>query len=121
MDIHNKDIMREPVRRLSLKVIERQIEALKVKAEKLKKRDKKPALREIVHLMQKHDISLGDLGGVTGVRRRGPKPGSRGKVKPMYRNAKTGETWSGRGRTARWLAAAEKAGHKRTEFLIKKT
>jgi len=38
----------------------------------------------------------------------------------MYRNSKTGETWSGRGRTARWLAAAEKAGRKRTEFLIKK-
>ena len=43
------------------------------------------------------------------------------KVKPLYRNPKTGETWSGRGRPARWIAAAEKAGHKRTEYLIKKS
>ena len=40
------------------------------------------------------------------------------KATPKYRDPKTGETWSGRGGTARWLAAYEKQGRKRNEFLI---
>ena len=111
------------MQKMTLKSIERRIEALKLKADKIKKREKKPALREIVRLMSEHDISVDELRGGAG-RRRGRPKGSvgrkTGKVKPMYRNPKTGETWSGRGRAARWVAAAEKAGHKRTEFLIKK-
>ena len=116
-------------RRASLKTIERQIEALQRKAEQLKKKDKGPALKEIISLMNEHEIDLsevrGTLNGRSG-RGRGRPPGRpsklRGrKVKPMYRNPKTGETWSGRGRPARWIAAAEKAGRKRNEFLIKKS
>ena len=110
------------MRKISLKTIERQIEALKLKAEKIKKRDKGPALRAILSLMRKHDISLDDMRGVAGSRKRGRPPGRpKGyKVKPVYKNPKTGETWSGRGRVARWLVEAEKAGQKRTAFLIKK-
>ena len=116
------------MRKLTLTAIERRIDALKVKAEKLKQREKGPALRDIVGAMQKHDISLGELrdalkgraGGAKRNGRIGRKSRKGTKVPPMYRNPKTGETWSGRGRAARWLVAAEKAGHKRTEFLIKK-
>ena len=49
------------------------------------------------------------------------KPGRRGnfgKVKPKYRDPRTGETWSGRGAPARWIVAYEKQGKKRDEFLI---
>ena len=112
------------MRRSSLNAIERQIEALQAKAEKLKERDKGPAVREIVKLMQAHDISLAELrASLSGRRTRGRPAGRKrrgGKVKPMYRNPKTGETWSGRRRAARWLATLEKAGRKRNEFLIKK-
>jgi DNA-binding protein H-NS len=115
--------------KLSLKAIQRQIAALELKAEKLKKKDRKPALRSIVMLMRTHALSVGEIstalsGGkkIKGSALRGKfTRGARRKPVPaMYRNSKTGETWSGRGRTARWLAAAEKAGRKRTEFLIKK-
>jgi DNA-binding protein H-NS len=113
------------VRKVSLKTIERRIEALKLQAEKLKTRNKKPAIREITRLMRKHDISVDDLRGTSGGRsargaRGGKSPLKGRRVKAMYRNPKTGESWSGRGRAARWIVAAEKAGHKRTEFLIKK-
>ena len=43
------------------------------------------------------------------------------KVKPKYRDAKTGDTWAGRGVQPRWLTAALKSGHKLDEFLIDKS
>ena len=110
------------MQRLTLKSVERRIEALQLKAEKIKKREKKPAIREIARLMQAHDISVGELRGVStngNGKVNGASPLKGRKAKAMYRNPKTGETWSGRGRPARWVTAAEKAGRKRTEFLIK--
>src|ERR1700710_844862 len=40
------------------------------------------------------------------------------KVAPKYRDPKTGETWSGRGGVAGWLAREIKSGKKREDFLI---
>ena len=40
------------------------------------------------------------------------------KVAPKYRHPETGETWSGRGGTAGWMAAELKAGKKKEDFLI---
>ena len=37
-----------------------------------------------------------------------------------YRDPKTGETWTGRGRPAGWLQAHLDAGRKKEDFLIKK-
>jgi DNA-binding protein H-NS len=42
------------------------------------------------------------------------------KVKPEYRDAKTGETWAGRGVQPRWLTAALKTGKKLEDYLIDK-
>lgn len=45
---------------------------------------------------------------------------SLGKVAPKYRNpANEGETWSGRGKQPRWLAAYTSDGRTPDEFLIK--
>jgi DNA-binding protein H-NS len=110
------------MRRVSLKTIQRRIQVLEVQAEKLSRRNK--TLGTIANLMKRHGVSVGELrsaltgGGKGG---RGGRGGKRGKVPAMYKNTKTGETWSGRGRPARWITAAEKAGHKRTEFLVKKS
>lgn len=60
-------------------------------------------------------IGGGDGGGV---RKAGSIKGT--KVAPKYRHPKTGETWSGRGGTAGWLAREIKAGKKREDFLIAK-
>ena len=41
------------------------------------------------------------------------------RVYPKYRNPQVpSETWSGRGKTPRWLVAALKSGHKLEEFAI---
>jgi DNA-binding protein H-NS len=42
------------------------------------------------------------------------------KVKPKYRDAKTGDTWAGRGVQPRWLTAALKGGNKLEDYLIDK-
>lgn len=42
------------------------------------------------------------------------------KVKPKYRDAKTGDTWAGRGVQPRWLTAALKGGKKIEDYLIDK-
>ena len=43
------------------------------------------------------------------------------RVYPKYRNPnEPSETWSGRGKQPRWLAAALKTGHKIEEFMISK-
>ena len=46
--------------------------------------------------------------------KRGPKKGG---LKVKYRDPKSGETWSGRGRMARWLADKVKAGDKQEKYL----
>ena len=60
---------------------------------------------------------LAQIGGGEGTTR-GPRSNKGRKVAAKYRNPKTGETWSGRGGVASWLAAEIKAGKKREDFLI---
>jgi DNA-binding protein H-NS len=44
--------------------------------------------------------------------------GRQGKVKAKYRDPKTNETWSGRGRMASWLKSKEDAGEKIEKYLV---
>ena len=48
----------------------------------------------------------------------GPAKARRTKVKAKYRDPKTKETWSGRGRMASWLKAKQDAGEKIEKFLV---
>jgi DNA-binding protein H-NS len=42
------------------------------------------------------------------------------RVLPKYRNPRTSETWSGRGKRPLWLVAAIRSGHKIEEYRIAK-
>ena len=44
--------------------------------------------------------------------------GRSGSVKAKYRDPKTGETWSGRGRMASWLKSKQDAGDKIEKYLV---
>ena len=64
-------------------------------------------------------MSLADLVGLGG-KQDGKSAGDEGApATPKYRNPKTGETWSGRGRPARWITELEAKGRKRQEFASK--
>jgi len=103
---------------LTLSSVEKKIAALQKVAEKLKKKDKAPAIRAILAQMQKHGVTLDDLrsAGKTGVVKKQPR--KRPSVAAKYRHPETGTTWSGRGRTPVWLAEAQKAGQSRDSFKI---
>ncbi|WP_354677862.1 H-NS histone family protein [Cupriavidus plantarum] len=71
------------------------------------------AIARIQELMTQYGLSPEDII----VKRRGRKPGSKSAKKAapvaLYRDPKTGKTWSGRGREPGWIA-----GKKRDRFLI---
>jgi DNA-binding protein H-NS len=46
------------------------------------------------------------------------RKGSKGKVKTKYRDPKTNETGSGRGRMASWLKSKQDAGEKIEKYLV---
>jgi DNA-binding protein H-NS len=51
-------------------------------------------------------------------KRRARKNGKVISVKAKYRDGKTGETWSGRGRMASWLKAKQDAGENIDKYLL---
>jgi len=108
--------------KLTLDAIEKKIAALHKAAEELKKNDKTPALMEIVALMDKHDVSLGELRKALQsgpASQRGGKAVNRKAVEPKYRDPVSGKTWTGRGKTPRWLVSAEEQGVARESFAIR--
>jgi DNA-binding protein H-NS len=109
-------------KRWTLQEISAQIEQLQRQAELLRAKHKKPVITAIVRAMAQYGITYEELRAAGGARVVGGRTGGRGngrRVPPKYRNPKTGETWSGRGRTARWIVQAEKEGKSRDRFLIR--
>ena len=93
----------------------KQIESLTQQAEAVRKAELDKVIAEIREKMDKYGLTVADLGG-----RKASGSGKKGnqKVAAKYRNSATGETWSGRGRTPKWLAEAEAQGKKRESFAV---
>lgn len=117
--------------RRSYEAIRKQIEKLEAQARKLEEtaeQKKKQAIAQVVALMKKLGVSMDDMASAKprrgratkGVakKRAARKGAARKPVAPKYRNAKTGDTWSGRGRTPRWLAALEAQGKSREDYRV---
>lgn len=71
------------------------------------------AITKVRALMSEHGLSLADLSGRTA-----PAKRTGAKVPPKYRNAETGDTWSGRGLQPKWLKAALASGKKLGDFAL---
>jgi len=102
-----------------LSAIRAQIRALEKRAKNIEaKADKK--VTELVALIKRHSLSIGDwrqaVSMSKGRKKTGPRKGRRVPVK--YADGKCNK-WTGRGRPPLWLVAAEKAGKKRDSFLVK--
>jgi DNA-binding protein H-NS len=74
--------------------------------------------KEKINALQRQLAEL-EGGSVVSVGRKATNGVGRGngKVKVKFRDPKTGDTWSGRGRMAGWLAAKVKGGEKADKYL----
>lgn len=121
-------------RRPSLEAIRRKISELQAKAREL---EQKPGLAEVLKLMRKNKIELSDIKSALGSSDGSPRKGVRaqkktsprkvstkssksikGKKVPVKYRDQSGNSWSGRGMTPKWLKEAEKNGRKREQFLV---
>ena len=84
-------------------------------------KDRSEAIEKVRQLMRDNGLTLADISG------RAPAPartkpatgsGTGSKVAAKYRNASTGETWSGRGLQPRWLKAALASGKTLDDFAV---
>jgi DNA-binding protein H-NS len=96
------------------KELKEQAEALLMQAEAARKAEIAAVVVEIQARMKEYGITLDDLKGGA------KKPKSRAAVAAKYRNAATGDAWSGRGRTPKWLADELAKGRSKGEFLVGK-
>jgi DNA-binding protein H-NS len=93
-----------------------QKEAIEREIELTKKRDRAEAIARVRSLMAEYGLTLADLGGKAPAAPRKAAGGA--KVPPKYRNAATGDTWSGRGLQPNWLKAALASGRKLDDFKV---
>ena len=103
----------------SYKQLTAQLEKLHKEVALAREKEVAQAVAEIKQLIADYDITAEELGfpaaGTKGARGKARKSG----LPPKYRNPKEpSETWSGRGKQPRWLAAALKTGHTIEEFVI---
>lgn len=97
----------------SYKQLSAQIAALMQQAEAMRKVEVASIIAEIRAKMVEFGITAEDLGGAGS---RGARKGS--VVAAKYRNSATGETWTGRGKPPRWMAAQLSVGKTKEDFLI---
>lgn len=110
----------------ALAKINAQIQSLQRRADSLRTNGRASALQKIIRQMRDYQISPEDIQAAyaekKAVRRQRKtaqgRRDSRRVVAPKYRHPESGDTWSGRGRAPRWLAAAEAAGASREQFLV---
>ena len=73
------------------------------------------AIAKVRALMAQHGLDVADIGGKTAA---APKRAAAGKVAAKYRDAATGQTWSGRGLQPNWLKAALASGRNIADFKL---
>ena len=76
------------------------------------------AITQVRTLMSEFGLTMADLAGKSSATRAATSGKPASKVAPKYRNAATGETWTGRGLQPKWLKSALAAGAKLEEFTI---
>ncbi len=95
-----------------------QKEALERQIEQTRSSERGAAIDKVKALMAEYGLTPADLGSRSGKSSPRKATSGGGKVAAKYRNASTGESWSGRGLQPRWLKAAIASGRKIGEFAV---
>ena len=100
--------------------------AIKAKIEKLQKQlaaaeaTKAPAIRKVVALMRKLGVTLDDLLPAKSAQIKAGSIKAKAQIRKVaikFRDS-AGNSWTGRGKTPRWLVEAEKSGKNRESFRV---
>lgn len=91
-----------------------QIASLMQQADAQRKAEVAAVIRDIRAKMAEFGITVTDLD--VGWGKRSSRAGQPVAIK--YRNVATGETWTGRGKMPRWLAAEEAKGRTKDQFAV---
>ena len=89
--------------------------ALEKQIAEAQREQRSAAIAQIKTLMSEYGLTLADIGSRGGS---APTRRAAGKVAAKYRNAATGESWSGRGLQPNWLKAALASGRSLAEFAV---
>jgi DNA-binding protein H-NS len=88
--------------------IQAKIADLQAQAERVKREEKQQAIDAARAMIVSYGITAKDLGLDKATKSKaGPKPG--GKIPAKYRDPASGATWSGRGKTPRWINGADRS------------
>ena len=88
--------------------LQAKIADLKAQAARLKEEEKDQAIAMARTMISAYGITARDLGLDKAPKTKtGPKPGN--KVAAKYRDPASGATWSGRGKTPRWINGADRS------------
>ncbi|MEO8079570.1 MAG: H-NS histone family protein [Caldimonas sp.] len=100
----------------SLKELLAQKESIERQIEQTKNDERGAAVAKVRELMAEYGLTVADLGGKGTAKTKSTRSGN--KVAAKYRNASTGDSWSGRGLQPRWLKAALASGRKLSDFTV---
>jgi len=95
-----------------------QREVLEQQIEHTKKQERGEAVEKVRALMAEYGLTVADLGSRAPAGKAKKAKSSGNKVAAKYRNASTGDSWSGRGLQPRWLKAALASGRKISDFAV---
>ncbi len=99
--------------------LEKQAADLEKQLQDARRAERAGVIAQIKSLLAEHGLTVADLGIKPGKPATGGGSASAGrKVAPKYRNAQTGETWTGRGLQPKWVQAAVASGKKLEDFAI---
>jgi DNA-binding protein H-NS len=88
--------------------LQAKIADLQAQAEVVKREEKQQAIDMARTMISAYGITAKDLGLDKPVKAKvGPKPGN--KIAAKYRDPQSGATWSGRGKTPRWINGADRS------------
>ena len=99
----------------SLKELIAQREAIDREIELTSKKEREDALSRVRELMAEYGLTSSDLSSRGAPKGRAAKGK---KVAAKFRDATTGDSWSGRGLQPKWLKAALANGRKLTDFAL---
>ncbi len=84
----------------------------------VQREERSAAINKVRMMMAEFGLTAADIAGKATAVRASTAAKPTGKVAAKYRNAQTGESWTGRGLQPKWLKSALAAGAKIEDFAL---